>query len=523
MKRFLAIFYQPNSIGGASIILAITLAISNLLGVIRDHFLAQKIPTDTLDIYYTAFRLPDLVFNIIILGAVSSAFIPVFTSIYEHDRDKAIRFANSLSFLISLVVGLLILLLLLIMPAVIGWIAPGFSDDKLSSTVAISRILLIGPLLFGLSYIFSGILQSWQRFTLPAFSPLVYNLSIILATVLYTDRFGLVAVAWGVIIGATGHAIIQLPVLINHGWRPYFFGPIYYQEIKRVIALSAPRAIGLGVNQLLLLVFTSIASIIGSGSIAIYNLADNIQTTPVVIVANSVASALFPTLSRFHAQENSQRFTDLLERSLQLVLFFLIPTSVGIILLRSQLVRLILGSGHFGWHETRLAANTLGGFAVGIVFLGLTSLLARAFYARHNTILPTVSNLIGAGVAVGLGYILARFYNVVGLSLSFSIGTALSAILMYWSLQKQIPINHRQIMYNIVQIIIATAAMAVAVQITKTYMGVWLPLNTGLAVLAQFGVASFSGLLVYLAVLWWLDFPQLKEILLQLKRILKII
>lgn len=523
MKRFLAIFYRPNSIGSAGIILAITLTLSNLLGVIRDHFLAQKIPTDTLDIYYAAFRLPDLLFNIIILGAVSSAFIPVFTNIYEHDRDKAIRFANSLSLLISLIVGLLILLLMVAMPSVIGLITPGFSNDKLSATVAISRILLVGPLFFGLSYIFSGILQSWQRFTLPALSPLVYNLSIILATVLYADRSGVVAVAWGVIIGVILHAVIQIPALVKSGWRPHLIGPIFHPEIKRVIVLSAPRAIGLGVNQLLLLVFTAIASIIGPGAIAIYNLADNIQTTPVVIVANSMATALFPTLSRFHAQKNSQQFTHLLEQSLRLVLFFLIPASVGIILLRSQLIRLILGSGHFGWEETRLAADTLGGFAIGIVFLGLTSLLARAFYARHNTTSPTVFNLMGAAVAVGFGYILARSYNVVGLSLSFSIGTALSAILMYWALQKQVQINHRQLVRSVGQIIIATLAMAIAVQIAKTYMGVWWPLSTGLAVLAQFGVASFTGLLVYLAVLWWLDFPPLKEAILQLKRILKII
>lgn len=523
MKRYLGFFYQPNSLSGASIILATTLALSNLLGVIRDHFLAQKIPTDTLDIYYAAFRVPDLLFNIIILGAVSSAFIPVFTSVYEHKKDQAVRLANSLGFLIVLVVGLLSLLLMVAMPLVIGLIAPGFSEDKLHATIAISRILLIGPLFFGLSYIFSGILQSWQRFTLPALSPLVYNLSIILATVLYADRLGLVAVAGGVIIGVILHAAVQMPVLVKNGWRPYPIGSIFQPEIKRVIVLSAPRALGLGVNQLLLLVFTSMASIIGPGAIAIYNLADNIQTTPVVIVANSMATALFPTLSRFHAQKNSQQFSHLLEQALQLVLFFLIPASVGIILLRSQLIRLILGSGHFGWNETRLAANTLGGFAIGIVFLGLTSLLARAFYARQNTTSPTVYNLIGAGVAVGFGYILARSYNVVGLSLAFSTGTALSAILMYWALQKQIPINHRLLASSIGRITIATAAMAITVQIVKTYMGVWLPLNSGLAVLAQFGVASFSGLFIYLAVLWWLDFPQLKGASLHLKRILKII
>lgn len=501
------LFTQPNSVRGASIILAVTLFISNILGVVRDHFLAQKVPAATLDVYYAAFRWPDLLFNIIILGAVSSAFIPVFASMFENDKRRAMAIANTLILILSFLVLVLALVMSIFMPFLMQFVAPGFDAEKMALAVHVTRILLIGPFFFGLSYIFSGMLQTWQRFLVPSLSPLVYNGSIIMATLLFADMFSVVGVAWGVVVGAILHASVQIPALLVRRWNPFLFTAFFDEQIKKIVKLMAPRAIGLGVNQIVLFVFTSFASLVGPGAIAIYNLSDNIQTTPTAIIANAIAGALFPTLSRYHAQNNQRRFAHHIERGLMLIMVFLIPISFGAVLLRSQVIRLILGSGYFGWEETIAAANTLGGFAIGLTFAGIVPLLSRSFYARHNTVTPTVISVIGSVISILLGYILSKLFGVVGLSLAFSGGMFVTAMLLFWVARQSVIINYRAIVDAFLRIITAAVVMSIVVQLVKNEIGTLYPLETGLAVLVQFTLATLAGMIVYLFSLYILRLP----------------
>lgn len=507
MGQWLRLFFsRENSVRGATGILAVTLLFSNLLGVIRDHFLAQKIPTDVLDIYYTAFRWPDLLFNLIIFGAVSSAFIPIFSATLEKDAKKAIAIANTLLVFLSVVLVVIVIVFALLMPWLVELIAPGFPAEKLSKTVLLARFLLISPLLFSLSYIFSGMLQSWQRFIIPSLSPLVYNLSIITATIFWADRFGVIGVAWGVVIGASFHGLIQLPQLVRIGWRLNSFVKINDQAFLSIFRLMGPRIIGLAANQLLLFVFTSIASAISAGSVAIYNLADNIQTTPTVVFAQSIASALFPTLSKGYAKGENRRFGQYIEKSIIAILFFLIPLSIAVILLRSQIVRIVLGSGYFGWEETIRTSSALGGFALGIPWAGLVPLLAKSFYARHNTLAPTVVAFAGAVLAIGFGYGLANRFDVMGLALASSLGSLLSAVVLYGLLNRQITINNRLIFHQVIKIVLSTFMMSLVVQSSKMITGNLWPLTTALAVLTQIVVSAGLGLVAYLVFISWLKF-----------------
>lgn len=501
-----------NSFKGASVILIITLFLSNLLGVFRDHFLAQKIPTSLLDTYYAAFRLPDLIFNLLILGAISSAFIPVFTSYISQKKDKeAWQIVNA--FLNLAIVGLIItsLVLLFLLPYLIPLLVPKFDPEKQELTLRLSKILLLSPILFGISYIFSGILNSFKRFLVYSLAPLIYNLSIIFATIFLTDKYSVFGVAFGVIVGAFLHMLIQLPSVYNVGFRFRFVWDLANQGVRRITKLMLPRTIGLGSQQILLIVYTAIASTLGGGAVSIFNLADNIQTMPIVVFGTSFATAVFPTLSETASLQNQDRFCFYFNRTLKMIIFLLIPLSVGIILLRTQIVRLILGSGHFGWEQTILTAQTLGYFAISLVAQGLLPLLARAFYALQNTKTPMYIGIISSLFAIILAYILSKKLGVPALALAFSLGSFLNAILLYIFLRKKIDISkEKENLFFLIKVIFISAIMAIFIQIIKYNIAPMVDMHRFWGILVQITASSIVGVIVYYILAWLFKLDEAK-------------
>ena len=327
MVKFLS---GKNSFLAASVILIITLFLSNVLGVIRDHYLSQKIPTDILSVYYAAFRIPDLIFNILILGAISAAFIPVFSSLLsEKKQQEAWKVANSVIniAILSLIISSLILVIL--MPYLVPLFVPGFEVEKQTLTIKLARIMLASPIFFGLSYIFGAILNSFKRFVVYSLAPLVYNVSIILGTLFFADQFGVIGISVAVVIGAFLHMAIQIPIVYKLGWRWKMLLDFKDSFIRRIGILMFPRALGLGANQILLLVFTSIASLLGGAGVAVYNLADNIQTMPMVVFGTSFAMAIFPTLAENFAKKNDESFAYYFTKTLRSILFFMVPIVQG--------------------------------------------------------------------------------------------------------------------------------------------------------------------------------------------------
>ncbi len=514
VKKIAKVLHQPNSVAGASVILIITLFLSNVLGVIRDHYLTQKIPTDLLSVYYAAFRIPDFIFNILILGAIASAFIPVFTTLITQKKDKeAWMVASSvINIAIIFLVGLSLILVVL-MPYLVPFVVPGFDSQRQELTVKLARIMLGSPILFGLSYIFGGILNSFKRFFVYSLAPLVYNLAIILGTLLFADKYSVTGVAVAVVVGATFHFLIQLPVAIKLGFR--FQARIFWEHwgVRRIGILMLPRAIALGTNQILLLVFTAIASSIGGFSIAVYNLSDNIQTMPMVVFGTSFATAIFPNLAEAVSGNRLSDFSSQIEKMTRVILFFLVPMTAILVLLRTEIVRLILGSGFFGWEQTIATANTLGFFALSLVFTGLAPLFSRSFYALHNTKIPMVVTIIGAAISIGLGKFFSIQYGVVGLALGFSIGAFVSTAILYFLLRRKAHFqNEKKLLFFIFKIIIATILMALAIQESKMIIGLFVDMQRFWGVAVKTISALGMGLSVYLLCCWIFGCEEIESI-----------
>lgn len=388
-------FFRTNSIFNAALLIGIGGIVSRLLGLLRDRLLAGTFgATRELDIYYAAFRIPDFIYAILILGAISAAFIPIFNSL--ESREEQSSFASAALNLVTLAVAGISLLLFLFASLVIDLIAPGFTSEEKMITVFLTRIMLLQPIILSMSNVITSILQSSNKFFMTALAPSFYNIGIIIGIVAFFPTWGLTGLAFGVVLGALLHFLIQVPALVTLevGWRPIFS---LTQEVKKMLTLMGPRIFGIASDQVNLIVITAIASTLSFGSIAVFNLAQNIQGAPVGVVGIALATAVFPTLSLSFFRTKREEFANVFLRTFRLILFFGIPLSVLFILLRAQVVRVILGTGQFGWEDTRLTAAALGIFGISVFAQSLTPLLTRVFYSMQDTKTPVV---IGVGGVV---------------------------------------------------------------------------------------------------------------------------
>ncbi len=516
LKRFAS---RENSLIGATTILVATSFLSNILGMLRDRFLAQKIATDALDTYFAAFRVPDFLFNFLILGTVSAAFIPVFVQYRAKSEQSAWEVASVMITLSVLVLLCLSVVLAVCMPLIIPVVVPDFSPDKQAVTVGLARILLIQPVFFGLSYLFSGVLNAMKRFTVYAFAPLIYTLSIIVATLGFADRYGVHAVVWGVVVGAFLHMLIQLLTVRQLGVKLVPELNLKHPALGRILAMMWPRSIALGAMQTMLLVFTAIGSSLGAGSVAVYSLADNIQTMPTAVFALSFTTALFPTIAEAATHRRRDTLADLVWRGVRYLLVIMVPSGIGLILIRTQLIRLILGTGHFDWQATVATADTLGFFAVSLIAQSIVVHLSRTFYAMHDTKTPTLFNVIGYLSAIGAAYMLAPRtglgLGVPGLALAFTVGSFVNMALLSWKIRQSLPELRAQeagVERLLGQVFLASVALCLAVQAAKFGAAQLVDMDRFWGVLVQTVAAVAAGAGAYWLVLRWYKVVELNEL-----------
>lgn len=509
VKRISNLLHGENSVRGASLVLIVTLTISNILGLLRDHFLAAFIPTSQLDIYFAAFRIPDLIFNFLILGAISSVFIPIFCDyIAGKNLKEGWHVTNSfLNIAVSLMAFFAVLMFIL-MPYAMQLVVPNFSPDKMEKTILLSRILMLTPIFFAASYIISGILNSFKRFVVYALAPLIYNLSIIAGTLLLGQKIGIIGVVYFVVIGSVLHLMVQIPSAIKLGFRYRILFDWRHPSVKRIFRLMIPRTIGMGVTQIMLLAFTAIASALATGSISAFNFANNIQTMPTVVFGTSFATAVFPTLTTAIAEKRYDKFIFYFYRSIRTVTYLLIPISVVFILLRAQIIRLILGSGQFEWSDTRATALTLGFFSISLIAQGAIPLLSRGFYAYKNTRTPMYISIVTVMVSVFLGYILSKSMGVAGLALAFSIGSLINALMLYLGMRTFPGFKFDlSVFASAGKTIIMSAVMGLVIWGSNHFFVNYLNMSTFFGVLEQTLIAIVLGAAVYLTLsyLWHCD------------------
>lgn len=397
---------KSEKISSAALTVAFFGLISRAFGLWRDRMLAGKFGAgETLDIYYAAFKIPDFVYGLLIIGAISSAFLPVFYEYSSKDRNEALKFSSNI--LNILIISLLVLstLLILFAPQLIFLIAPGFNQESLDLTVKISRILFISPLLLGISALASTLLQAYSRFLITSLAPIFYNLGIMFGIIFLTPYFGVFGLAYGVIIGAFFHFIIQVPSLLSIGFKPKIILDFRNPGLIKVVKLWFPRTLGLLALEINGIVAIAIASSLTVGSITILNFADNLRWVPIGLIGVAFSTAAFPAMSLAYARGQKDLFLKHFSLAVRQTLFIVLPLSFLFFILRAQIVRIVLGTGQFGWEATRLTAAGLGIFSFGIFAAALLPLFTRAFFSFHNTKTPVFINIFSMLINIVLSFL----------------------------------------------------------------------------------------------------------------------
>lgn len=491
-----------NNISVAAALIALFSIASRFLGVVRDHILAGSFgATQTLDIYYAAFRVPDFIYNLLVLGALSAGFIPVFSALIrkasqDHDSSVLFRLANNVFNALLLFVALLSLIGFAFAPALTKLVAPGFDAAAQAQTAVLTRIMFLSPLFLGMSGVLGGILQSYKRFFVYSLAPIFYNLGIIFGALVLSKIWGLPGLAWGVVLGAFLHFFIQAPAVFKLGFRYRFRLNWRSSGLRQIIGMMGPRTLSLAVSQINLLVMTALASGLDSGSLTIFNFANNLQSFPLGVFAISFAVAAFPFLSE-HAYELDQlkaRFS----ATIRQIFFFIIPASVLLIALRAQVIRVILGSGAFSWRDTVLTMNTLGFFALSLFAQGAIPLLIRMFYARRDSHTPFYIATFSVILNISLAYFLRASLGVAGLALAFSIASIVNFILLWIFLHLKIgSLGLDKIISSTWKFVFAALGAGAVVQVLKVAIWPFIDMTTFWGVFWQLIVAGGGGLITY--------------------------
>jgi putative peptidoglycan lipid II flippase len=520
----------------AAYVLAFFALGSQLLALVRDRLLAAAFGAGhTLDVYYAAFRIPDFLFATVASLLSLYALLPVLSRLQSEHPSLVIAFMRNTLLLFFVAMGIVAGVAFIFAPYLISVVAPGIASGSGRETlILLTRLLLLQPILLGVSNLFANLTQLRHRFVLYSVSPLLYNLGIIAGIVFLYPTLGLVGLGWGVVLGAVLHAAVQVP---------FFFGEktdrsISFKEtfviLKEVLILSIPRTLSLAAGQLTLLCLVALASLLTVGSISVFTFASNLQAVPLTIIGVSYSVAAFPTLSRFFADGYRDEFLRHVEGALRHIIFWSIPATVLIIVLRAHLVRVVLGAGAFDWSATRLTAAALALFVLSLVGQSIFLLMARAYYAAGNTVTPlflaAVNIVVSVSSAIGLLVLfesndtfqhliegLLRVSDVPGtvvlmLPLGISIGALVQCGLGLAMFSRDFSFPLRGVLKLLAESIAASLVGGAAAYSTLQLFQPVVDTKTLIGIVSQGACAGLIGLVATGGVLWFLKSKELTEI-----------
>lgn len=428
---------QQNTVLSAASLIMIMIVASRILGLLRQRVLANFFTPADLSLFFAAFRLPDTIFEVLVFGTFSSAFIPVFTRALKDGEKKAWEIAGRVVTIGLLIFGVLAICLAIWAPQIYSVIAPGFDESETARVASLARILFAAQGFFVISYVLTGVLESLRRFLVPALAPLFYNVGIILGTIFLAPKLGLMAPVIGVVIGAFSHFLIQYPLSRKLGFR-FIWNLKPDEGVKKIGLLAYPRVIDLAFDQIGKTTELFLSSIISQASYTYYIFANSLQLLPVTLIGTSLAKAVLPLLSR--ADGNIKEYRRILYIAVFQAIFLTLPLAASLIVLRIPLVRLVYGTKIFDWEATVQTGMVLSVYAIGIASQTLMAILARAFFALHDSKTPVKVSFIGLGLLVAGDFALVMGLKlpVWALAASFSFSTIVEAIILIILINKRI-------------------------------------------------------------------------------------
>lgn len=535
VKRILSLLNKEISgLHQAAYLLAFFSLLAQFLGLIRDRLLAHMFGAgELLDVYYASFRIPDFIFVTVASLASLSILVPILVQKIAVNKKDAQVFIQSIFSFFFFVIIFVSGIAWLIMPLILPKVFPGITGEAFNDLLRFSRLLLVSPILLGISNIYASVTQALGRFVIYAMSPILYNAGIIVGIIFFTPVWGIDGVIYGVLIGALFHMLIQIPFLLKEGFLPHFSRIRDMKTTLSVFTLSIPRTIALATTHISILVLLSIASLLSEGSITVFAFSFNLQSVPLSLIGVSYSLAVFPTLSRLYNESNMKEFLYNLVVSLKHIIFWSVPCAVLFIVLRAQIVRTILGSGEFSWDATRLTAALLAIFVVSVVFQGIILLFVRSYYAIGKTIKPLVVNIIGAIVTISSSYAFLSLFRshqffrdflesllrvsdvpgteVLALALGFSLGSLVNGLVLWILCRADFGSFTRLLHRTLFEVFSASIVMGFVAYIGLSMFAGVFETTTTLGIFLQGLCAGILGIFAGLSILTLLKSQELKE------------
>ena len=543
MEKIFKIFGKEyENLNQAALLLGVFALLSQILALFRDRLITHFIgPSATLDIYYASFRIPDLIFISIASLASITVIIPFLVAKMKDGviTPEAQKFLNDIFTVFFSVIVFVSVFVFFLMPHLVFFIAPGFTIVAQTKVILMSRIMLLSPILMGLSNLFGTVTQLFRKFFIYALSPVFYNIGIIIGILFLYPVFGIYGLALGVALGAFMHFLIQLIASKNCGFYPKVSLSVNFTDIKKAVLTSFPRTLGLAMNNIALISIIALASFLKSGSISIFNLSYNLQSVPLNIIGISYAVAAFPTLAKSFSAGKSDEFKGQLKKASRAIVFWSLPITFIFIVVRAQIVRVLLGSPTFSWENTRLVAAALAIFAISILAQGMIALLSRSYYARGDTKTPLTVNLLCSIFIIFLSYFFIHLFEsslffrnfiesmlkvsdiagteVLMLPLAYSLGTILNFLIHWYFVKRDFMDGESLISKTFFQSLGASFFIGFIAYISLNFLSPIFGTTTFWGVFLQGFISAVFGILVGFVVLYLLKNEELRDLMDTLK------
>lgn len=461
---------KQNSILSAALVITLANIFSSVFGLWRERvlinqFFGTDVSQKAYEAFQVAFQIPDMIFQLIVMGALAASFIPLFTELKKKNEKDAFHFTSIVMNWV-LLVFLVVSVLAFIFAEPITAFRTGveFTPEQIATAVKLTRLMLFAQIFFAISNFLTGILQAYQRFVAPALAPIFYNLGIMLGTVFLAKYFGIYAAGLGVLIGAFLHMAIQLPLVWKMGFRFKFDFNLKFTSVKKLFSLMPPRLLTVGVTEFQNLAMGFFATTIGDLSFVVVKLASRLMSLPIRFFGVPISQASLSFLSEESAIENRQKFNRLLLQSLNQIAFFAMPASVLLLILRVPIVRLVFGTYNFPWGTTVLTGKVVAIIAISITAQAMVQLLVRAFHALKDTKTPFIITLVTVASYLLVSYLSVFVFSldVLGLGLAISLSAFLELILFLFLLNKKLScFNNKEFWMPQIKILASSFFMAV--------------------------------------------------------------
>lgn len=487
-------------------------AFSKLLGLIRESTLASAFGANGItDAYKIAFSLPNIFFAVI-AGAIGQTFIPVYAEyLKKGDPEKNNRFLNNLiSWLIVCSAGLLVPLYLFL-PAVIRFIAPGFTGETMALAQELAFIMLPAAAFFILSSLASAYLQSHNRFIAPTLVWYPHNLFII-GSIMLGGMFGIKGVAWGSLFAFSSMLLIQLPSVYRAGFRYQFVLDRHDPGVGEIIRLSGPVLIGVCFTQGYIIIDRILASGLSAGSISALDYANRVNSLTYNIFVLTIATVMYPSLAS--AYDEPEKFRQLIGKALRIMGLIALPITMGLIILRKPIIEVLFQRGAFNAGDTLVTTYALAGLSIGIIGIAFREILNRAFYALKDTRTPMINGVIAILFNIAFSVVFIRMWGIGGLALGTSLAAILSGAMLIWKLKQKLGrLNGRWIGMGLLKAAIATILFAGAVYLSyEGLVGLAGSQGSTLFKLLCMGGSGLAGVSVYAAALWLMKLEEIGDL-----------